>query len=193
MKKCISPIMILVMSATLTACSSSSVPETSSSVAFEKESSSVFEESTNQSETFSIASSEEPSSQSESDETIAESSVVESLQSPSEAFISDVSAAISGSVTTGKESISGITLENRDLCVSVLISDPSPLTYEDTMLVRTSSITDSILSLENYFDLWDTITVDFGEHGYIQNSQNNIHDDGYGAYFSQSDFVIQHH
>lgn len=98
--------MILAMSATLTACSSSSVPETPSS---------VFEESTNQSETFSITSSEEPSSQSESDETITESSVVESLQSPSEAFISDVSAAISGSVTTGKESISGINLENRDL------------------------------------------------------------------------------
>lgn len=99
-------------------------------------------------------------------------------------FVSDVKAAIDGDVGAG-EAITDVKFEDGDLCVYVDLSkaDPTPLTLEDLAESRTSSITDSILELTEYDDLWDTITVDFGSIGKITNGKSDIRDDGYGRYF----------
>ena len=93
-------------------------------------------------------------------------------------------AAIDGDVGAG-EAITDVKFEDGDLCVYVDFSkaDPTPLTLEDLAESRTSSITDSILELTEYDDLWDTITVDFGSIGKITNGKSDIRDDGYGRYF----------
>lgn len=127
-----------------------------------------------------------PTNESTSKETISS----ESTQLSTDEFISEVSLAISNAISED-ESIDSISLENGDLRICVTLSDPSPLSYEDLVISRTSSITDKILNFKYCFDLWETITVDFGEHGYIQNGHDNIQADEYGAYFLHENFVIQ--
>lgn len=108
--------------------------------------------------------------------------------SPDE-FVSKISEIIDGSVGSD-DSIDKISLENGNLLIVVTLGDPAPLSYEDLMFSRTSSITDEILSLEDCFELWDTITIDFGEHGAIKNSHDNIQFNGYGHYFQSENYVI---
>lgn len=104
-------------------------------------------------------------------------------------FVAQIPSVIEGTIGSG-DSFGDISLENGDLLICVTLGDPSPLSYEDLMISRTSSITDAILFLDNCFNLWDTITIDFGEFGSIQNGHDNMQDDGYGAYFRQENFVI---
>lgn len=68
---------------------------------------------------------------------------------------------------------------------------PPPLILEDLALSRTSSITDSILKLTQYENLWDTITIDFGSVGYIRNDKSNMADSGQGAYFHAENFTLE--
>lgn len=107
-------------------------------------------------------------------------------------FVNAVSLEISGAV--GKdEKIEDVILDDVDLSVYVDISnaDPYPLTYEDLVLSRTSSITDDILKLKEYYDFWETITVDFGPYGSVKNNKDDIkHNEDGGAYFPLSGFVI---
>lgn len=107
-------------------------------------------------------------------------------------FIKKVKSITKDSVGD-KEKIKNITLKYKDLHIRVDISrkNPSTLSLEDIALARTSSITDEILNLEKYDDLWDTITIDFGAIGYIRNDKSNIGDDGYGRYFISSNFKIE--
>lgn len=105
-----------------------------------------------------------------------------------EKFVQDVKEVIIGSV--GKnESIKDVTFENEDLCVHVDFSqvDPTPLTIEDLAFSRTSSITDEILNLTQYFALWKSITVDFGDIGYIRNYNQDIQKNEYGYYYFDSE------
>lgn len=111
----------------------------------------------------------------------------------SDQFIKDVKTAIQDSVGEN-ESIQDVTFENEDLCVYVNFNqvDPAPLTLEDLAISRTSSITDAILTLTQYDPLWNTITVDFGELGQIQNSKDDIQDNGYGGrYFQSENFILK--
>lgn len=107
-------------------------------------------------------------------------------------FLKDVKINIEGDVGHG-ESITDMTLENRDLCVYVDLSgaDPSPLTLEDLAISRTTSITDDILILREYDDLWDTITVDFGDIGKIVNHKSNIQTNAGGRYFQSENWVLE--
>ena len=91
------------------------------------------------------------------------------------------------------EQITGIEYNNRDLRVYVDLSQatPDPLTYEDLAISRTSSITDQLLTLKGYLNLWDTITVDFGDIGYIKNPKQNIESNGYGFYFNSANFKLE--
>ena len=108
-------------------------------------------------------------------------------------FIADVKEAIKGDVGVD-EKISKVTFENGDLCVYVDFSkmDPTPLTKEDMALARTSTITDSILELTQYEPMWKTITIDFGEVGYIKNGKDNIEESILGKCFDDVNFVIEH-
>lgn len=84
-------------------------------------------------------------------------------------FVEEAKTVTQGSVGEN-EQITGIEYNNRDLRVYVDLSQatPDPLTYEDLAISRTSSITDQLLTLKGYLNLWDTITVDFGDIGYIK-------------------------
>ncbi len=107
-------------------------------------------------------------------------------------FLESVKTAIQGRLGSG-ETIQSVTLENRDLRILVDLSQKasSPVTAKELALSRTSSITDPILDLYEYDALWDTITVDFGDLGYIRNSQKDIQENEYGLrYFPYENFKL---
>lgn len=108
-------------------------------------------------------------------------------------FIADVKDVIQGAISSKTEAITDVVLENGDLCVYVDFSkaDPSPLSLEDLALSRASSITDAILELKDYDELWETITVDFGNVGRITNSKTDMQNSGFGRYFPAEDFKIE--
>lgn len=108
-------------------------------------------------------------------------------------FIADVKDAIQGAISSKTEAITDVVLKNGDLCVYVDFSkaDPSPLTLEDLAWSRTSSITDAILELKDYDELWETITVDFGDIGHITNSKADMKSNGMGRYFPAENFKIE--
>lgn len=109
-----------------------------------------------------------------------------------EECIETVKTAITGTVGQG-EVIKDVTLKDKDLCVYVDLSSATPqiqIPLDALAMSRTSSITDKILELEQYEELWETITIDFGELGYIRNEKDDIRDDGYGKYFS-GDFKLE--
>ena len=108
-------------------------------------------------------------------------------------FIADVKDVIQGAISSKVEAITDVVLENGDLCVYVDFSkaDPSPLTLEDLALSRTSSITDAILELKDYDELWETITIDFGDVGHITNSKVDMQNNSVGRYFPAEDFKIE--
>ena len=108
-------------------------------------------------------------------------------------FIKDVKQAIKGAVGEN-EAITDVTLDNKNLCVYVDFSqtDPSPLTFEDLMISRTSSITDAILNLTQYESLWKTITVDFNDLGYIKNKKKDMELGSVGKYFPIEGFEINY-
>lgn len=108
-------------------------------------------------------------------------------------FIAEVKDVIQGAINNKMESIQDVALKDGDLCVYVDFSnaDPSPLTLEDLALSRNGSITDAILELKGYDSLWETITIDFGEVGYITNSKADMEDNGFGRYFPSDNFILQ--
>lgn len=110
-----------------------------------------------------------------------------------EKFVEEVKTVIQGAISSKTETITDVVLENGDLCVYVDFSkaDPSPLTFEDLALSRTSSITDAILELKDYDELWETITIDFGDVGHITNSKADMQNNGFGRYFPAEDFKIE--
>lgn len=135
--------------------------------------------------------------QSEDQQTTSEQQITSEEREPnnsSDSFIEDVKSAILASINSDEESITSVTLNNGDLCISVDLSkaDPAPLTMEDLAISRTSSITDAILALPNSDDQWNTITVDFGEIGKITNSKDNIKEnEAGGRYFSTESFSLE--
>lgn len=108
-------------------------------------------------------------------------------------FIADVKDVIQGAISSKTEAITDVTLENGDLCVYVDFSkaDTSIITIEDLALSRTSSITDAILELKDYDELWETITVDFGDTGHITNNKADMKSNGMGRYFPAENFKIE--
>ena len=110
-----------------------------------------------------------------------------------EQFIEKVKEKANGAIGEENETITDIKLNNKNLTVYVDISkaDPSPLTYEQLAESRTSSITDALLELEEYYDLWESITIDFGKIGKSKNNKSDIERNEYGfAYFPLEDFSL---
>lgn len=109
----------------------------------------------------------------------------------SDKFLENIKKIIEGSIGED-ETIKNITLEERILCIYVDISqtDPAPLTLEDLAISRTSSITDAILELNDYDDMWEMITIDFGNIGTITNNKNSIETNDYGRYFPSENFKL---
>lgn len=115
-------------------------------------------------------------------------------QTKEEEFVDTVKSAIQDSISSEDEAITDVTLIDGNLCVVVDLSkaDPAPLTIKDLAISRTQSITDSILEIKEYDDLWKTITIDFGEVGKIINRQDDIVENEYGMrYFPSANFELE--
>ena len=108
-----------------------------------------------------------------------------------EAFLADVWNAIKDGVGSG-EAVTRMVLEDKDLQIYVDLGDDSGMfTFEDTAILRTISFTDRILELAQYDNLWDTITLDFGDVGKVVNYKSGIETCGAGRYFNIDSNALQ--
>lgn len=116
----------------------------------------------------------------------------ESIDLSNDSFVERVKSVIRGTVGSG-ETIQSVSFDNRNLCISVDLgeTDSYPIPAEELAFSRTGSITDRILDLYEYDALWDTITIDFGDLGYIKNFQKDIRKNEYGMrYFPEENFEL---
>ncbi len=137
---------------------------------------------------------EEPIAEAEPEEEAEETSNEITEEVTPEQFIADVQNMIQGDVGSG-ETITDVKLDGGKLYVYVDFSDGDFSTFSAAEIARsrTSSITDDILTLDKYDSLWDSIVIDFGSIGYVENSQDAIKDEGYGRFFDlNSSFSDDH-
>lgn len=100
-----------------------------------------------------------------------------------EDFVSIIKEAIQDDVGED-EYISDVTLKNNDLIVYVNLSNVDiKFPLEDLAIARAGDITDTILDFDQYDDLWNEITIDFGYIGKVKKSKSDIVENPYGRYF----------
>lgn len=136
-------------------------------------------------DTADLASSEEASAQ---EETEKPAKTIDT-----NTYIKLVTEAINEGALGENESLTDVSLNDRTLLIKLDFSkaDPAPITMDDLILSRTGSITDAILDLTDYEELWDFITCDFGEAGKITNGKDNIVMTPVGKAFDSANFVIE--
>lgn len=121
------------------------------------------------------------------------SDVSQSSDKSDDSFIQEIRSAISGSIGEG-ESFTDVSLSDGNVCIAVDLSkaDTSILSVEDIAVSRASSITDAFLDISGFDDLWDTITIDFGDIGKITVGKDQVKTNEYGMrYFDESKFVLE--
>lgn len=91
------------------------------------------------------------------------------------------------------ESITDITFDGSDLKIVVDLSGAETNIPMDLLAIsRISSITDAILELDNqYYNTWETVTVDFGELGQATLDKTMVKDEGFGKFFDFEDSILQ--
>ncbi len=112
---------------------------------------------------------------------------------PEDSFIQEIRSSISGSVGEG-ETITDISLTDGNVCINVDLSgtDTSLLSVDDIAISRAGSITDDFLEISDYDNLWDSITIDFGNVGKIKVNKNDVITNEYGdRCFDESQFVLE--
>lgn len=100
-------------------------------------------------------------------------------------LITTVKAVVDGQVGKG-EKIIDVIFDGSDLKVVVDMSgaDTSMFSTKELAENRIASITDKILELdEDYYNFWETITIDFGNEGKATLDKSMIKDEGYGKFF----------
>lgn len=102
-----------------------------------------------------------------------------------DSFIAAVKQAIAG--TIGKdEIISDVALNGKNLIITIDMTnaDTSIFPAKDIAESRISSITDSILALDDScYASWETITLDFGNVGKATLDKTMVKDQGFGKFF----------
>lgn len=108
-------------------------------------------------------------------------------------YIQAAKDAIENGALNKDETLTSVNLDNKTLSIKVDISnvDPSPLTMDDYIWGRTTSITDAVLELTEYKELWEDIVCDFGEAGKISNNKSNIVVTPAGEAFDSANFKIE--
>lgn len=124
-----------------------------------------------------------------SDDAAAES---ETSDSSSQDPISEVKSAAENGIGEG-ESITDVALENGVLTISVDLSgaDTSLLSLDDIAYTRVGSITDEVLDLDDAYDLWNAIILDFGPEGIATFDKSDAEDGPVGRYFDYQDDVLK--
>ena len=77
---------------------------------------------------------------------------------------------------------------------SVTMNDNSKIQFPMDVIAETSvsEITDPILGLgDEYFNAWDTISLDFGEYGHATFSKSDVAANAVGKYFSYEGNILQ--
>nr|WP_298051011.1 hypothetical protein [uncultured Lachnoanaerobaculum sp.] len=129
----------------------------------------------------------------------------ESTASSTEATVESTTAAAAESDLVAKvqemlpdymtpgTSVKSVEMKDKDLYISVDLSKYNGQFPLDAVAeTSVSEITDPILSLdESYYNLWDTVTLDFGEQGHATFDKSMIKDDGAGKYFAYEGNVLQ--
>lgn len=116
----------------------------------------------------------------------------ETSNSSSQDPISEVKSAAENGIGED-ESITDVTLENSVLTISVDLSgaDTSLLSLDDIAYTRVGSITDEVLDLDDVYDLWNTIILDFGPEGIATFDKSDAEDGPVGRYFDYQDDVLK--
>lgn len=116
----------------------------------------------------------------------------ETSDSSSQDPISEVKSAAENGIGEG-ESITDVTLESSVLTISVDLSgaDTSLLSLDDIAYTRVGSITDEVLDLDDVYDLWNTIILDFGLEGTATFDKSEVEDGPVGRYFDYQDDVLK--
>ena len=78
----------------------------------------------------------------------------------------------------------GITISDKQIIINVSLNNDVLAYVSNTF----STITDSILDIEEGYEYWESITVDCGDYGSITKTKNDIVDNEYGMpYFNLTD------
>ena len=100
-------------------------------------------------------------------------------------------------ITPGAELKSVTMGEDKNLTIAVdltHVNDNSKIQLPIDAIAETSvsDITDPILDLgDEYFNAWDTITLDFGEYGHATFSKSDVAANAAGKYFSYDGDILQ--
>lgn len=128
-----------------------------------------------------------------STETAVESTTVAAAESVStEDLVAKVQEILPDYMTPGT-SVKSVEMKDKDLYITVDLSKyEGQFPLDAVAETSVSEITDPILSLdESYYNLWDTVTLDFGDQGHVTFDKSMIKDDGAGKYFSYEGNILQ--
>ena len=107
-------------------------------------------------------------------------------------LIATVSEAISGQVGEN-ENITDVAFDSSDLKITIDLSAADTNVPLNLLAIsRISSVTDAILALDDqYYNTWETVTLDFGDVGKATLDKSMVKDQGYGKFFDFEDDILQ--
>lgn len=114
----------------------------------------------------------------------------------SDELVAKVTEILPDHMTPGAE-LKSVTMNDKNLSIAVdltHVNDNSKIQLPIDAIAETSvsDITDPILDLgDEYFNAWDTITLDFGEYGHATFSKSDVAANAAGKYFSYDGDILQ--
>lgn len=115
----------------------------------------------------------------------------------SEELVAKVTEMLPDNMTEGAELKNVAVREDKDLFIEVDLThanDNSNIKFPLDVVAETSvsQITDPILDLgDEYYNAWNTITLDFGDYGHVTFSKSDVMANAAGKYFSYEGDVLQ--
>lgn len=115
----------------------------------------------------------------------------------SEELVAKVTEMLPDNMTEGAELKNVAVREDKDLFIEVDLThanDNSNIKLPLDVVAETSvsQITDPILDLgDEYYNAWNTITLDFGDYGHVTFSKSDVTANAAGKYFSYEGDVLQ--
>jgi lipoprotein len=115
----------------------------------------------------------------------------------SEELVAKVTELLPNNMTEGSELKNVAVREDKDLFIEVDLThanDNSNIKFPLDVVAETSvsQITDPILDLgDEYYNAWNTITLDFGDYGHVTFSKSDVTANAAGKYFSYEGDVLQ--
>jgi len=114
----------------------------------------------------------------------------------SDELVAKVTEILPNYITPGAE-LKSVTMNDKNLSIVVdltHVNDNSKIQLPIDAIAESSvsEITDPILGLgDEYFDAWDTISLDFGEYGHATFSKSDVAANAAGKYFSYEGNILQ--